>query len=222
MERATSEHSVISRPDSGPPAYLLWSPPCPPTAPAPHSCPTTLIFWMSLALSYFFFYCPPSPPLPPSPLPTCPASTAPSHSVSTLYLLPTQCSSSPGLQRGREKNVFCFYFLVVIVFLHKMNKVNIFYYTEQKKVFFFTWLKIRGENCNKEKLLYIVFFFIMFLWICLHRLELVDWSRASDPVRLENASITFVPGKTGSNEIHTYLSCCDGLNIYLHSICPSY
>ena len=60
----------------------------------------------------------------------------------------------------RKKNVcFCFYFLVVIVFLHKMNKVNIFYYTEQKKVFFFTWLKIRDENCNKEKLLYVLFLF---------------------------------------------------------------
>ncbi len=89
-----------------------------------------------------------------------PASSLLPHTLSPLYLLPTQCSSSPGLQRGREKNVcFCFYFLVVIVFLHKMNKVNIFYYTEQKKVFFFTWLKIRDKNCNKEKLLYFLFLF---------------------------------------------------------------
>lgn len=72
---------------------------------------------------------------PPPPPPTSPASSLLPHSLSPLYLLPTQCSSSPGLQRGREKNVcFCFYFLV-IVFLHKMNKVNIFYYTEQKRYF---------------------------------------------------------------------------------------
>lgn len=31
----------------------------------------------------------------------------------------SSCSSSPGLQRGREEKCFCFYFLVVIVFLHK-------------------------------------------------------------------------------------------------------
>lgn len=142
-ERATSEHSV-SRPDLGPPAYLLQSPPRPPTAPSPHSCPTTLIFCMSLALSFCHYplSAPPHPPRPPPaplrPLPhTCPASSPLLHTLSPLYLLSTQCSNSPGLQRGREKNVcFCFYFLVVIVFLHKMNKVNIFYYTEQKKGIF--------------------------------------------------------------------------------------
>lgn len=142
MERATSEHSV-SCPDLGPPAYLLQSPPRSPTAPAPHSCPTTLIFCMSLALSFCHYPLSPPPPAPlapppppPSP-PTCPASSLLLHTLSPLYLLPMQCSSSPGLQRGREKkNVcFCFYFLVVIVFLHKMNKVNIFYYTEQKRYF---------------------------------------------------------------------------------------
>lgn len=68
---------------------------------------------------------------------TCPASPPLPHTLSPLYLLPTQCSNSPGLQRGRDKKyfVFCFYFLVVIVFLHEMNKVNIFYYTEQKRYF---------------------------------------------------------------------------------------
>uniref|UniRef100_A0A7N8XWB7 Actinin, alpha 1 n=1 Tax=Mastacembelus armatus TaxID=205130 RepID=A0A7N8XWB7_9TELE len=98
-----------------------------------------------------------SPP-PPPPSPTCPASTPLPHALSPLYLLPTQCSSSPGLQRGRENNIcFCFYFLV-IVFLHKMNKVNIFYYTEQKR-YFSSRLKIRGKNCNKEKLLILLFLF---------------------------------------------------------------
>lgn len=67
---------------------------------------------------------------------TCPASPPLPHTLFPLYLLPTQCSSSPGLQRGRDKKYFfCFYFLVVIVFLHEMNKVNIFYYTEQKRYF---------------------------------------------------------------------------------------
>lgn len=73
---------------------------------------------------------------------TSPASSLLPHTLSTLYLLPTQCSSSPGLQRGREKKkkmfVSVFIFLLSLFFLHKMNKVNIFYYTEQKKVFFFT------------------------------------------------------------------------------------
>ena len=130
-----------------------------------------LIFCMSLALSFCHYpLCPPpSPPPPPSPSPspppppqTSPASSLLPHTLSTLYLLPTQCSSSPGLQRGREKKkmfVSVFIFLLSLFFLHKMNKVNIFYYTEQKKVFFFTWLKIRDENCNKEKLLYVLFLF---------------------------------------------------------------
>lgn len=89
--------------------------------------------------------------------------TAPSHFFSVVFASHAMQQLSRFTKREREKNVcFCFYFLVVIVFLHKMNKVNIFYYTEQKKVFFFTWLKIRDENCNKEKLLYILFFFVYY------------------------------------------------------------
>lgn len=133
MERATSEHSV-SRPDAGPPAYSN-QPPRPPKCPV-----TTLLF-----IFFFFFLVCLWPYLfviilcllllfSPS---TCPASPPLPHTLSPLYLLPTQCSSSPGLQRGRDKKYFffCFYFLVVIVFLHEMNKVNIFYYTEQKRYF---------------------------------------------------------------------------------------
>lgn len=54
---------------------------------------------------------------------TSPASSLLPHTLSTLYLLPTQCSSSsPGLQRGREKKkmyVSVFIFLLSLFFFIK-------------------------------------------------------------------------------------------------------
>lgn len=54
-----------------------------------------------------------------------------------FFCLSRNAAALPGYREGEREKKVCFYFLV-IVFLHKMNKVNIFYYTEQQKVFFFT------------------------------------------------------------------------------------
>lgn len=62
--------------------------------------------------------------------------TVPSHVVSFVFACHAMQQLSRFTKRERENVCFCFYFLVVIVFLHKMNKVNIFYYTEQKKGIF--------------------------------------------------------------------------------------
>lgn len=93
--------TLVRRPDSGPPAYLLWSPPRPPTALTPVL--LCSFFCTSLALSFIL------PPSYISPSSSSSSSYLP-HSLSLLYLLLTQCSCSPGLQRGREKKRFLFLF----------------------------------------------------------------------------------------------------------------
>lgn len=164
-ERATSEHSV-SRPDSGPPAYPLWLPPRPPSAPF-HQTPVLLRSFFVCLWPYLFCHYPLSPPSSHLSI----LITAPSHSVSVVFASHAMQQLSRFTKREREKMFFCFYF--VIVFLHKMNKVNIFYYTEQKKVFFFTWLKITDKNCNKEKLLYFLFLFCLLQWSLMFLMDLL-------------------------------------------------
>lgn len=190
-ERATSEHSV-SRPDSGPPAYLLWSPPRPPTAPSPHSCPTTLIFCMSLALSFCHYPLSPAPPRPPPPPPTSPASSLLPHTlVSVVFASHAMQQLSRFTKREREKCLFLFLFSCCHCFFFiKWIKLTYFIILNKKKVFFFTWLKIRDKNCNKEKLLY---FFFLFSVCCRDRLlygfnaltlTVCSFSWLSDPVQL--------------------------------------
>lgn len=133
----TLRQSSWLRTTSLPVLKMATSSDCPVTTHLSYYAPCFVRLWPYLFVISLCLLLPPASPLLP-------------HTLSSLYLLSTQCSSSPSLQRGREKNVSVFYFLDVIVFLHKMNKINIFYYTEQKKVFFFTWLKVRDQNCNKE------------------------------------------------------------------------
>lgn len=115
--------TLVRSPDSGPPAYLLRSPPRPPTA--PHSCPTVLIFLYVSGLIFYFASCLRLPLL------FLLFLLPPSLTVFIVFALHAMQLLSRFTKREREKKkIFVFIFLV-IVFLHKMNKVNIFYYTEQ-------------------------------------------------------------------------------------------
>lgn len=107
-------------------------------------------FFVRLWPYYFYFFrpCFLSPPSPRHPT-LSNLLSAPSHSVSVVFASMQQLSRFTKTER---ENIvcFCFYFLVICFFFIKWIKLTYFIILN-KKVFFFTWLKIRDENCNKEK-----------------------------------------------------------------------
>lgn len=158
MERATSEHAsgVLTRdhrPTCSDHRHALRRPSL--LSYCAH------FFCTSLALSFIL---PPAYVSPPSSHPSS------SSSVFIVFASHAMQLLSRFTKREREKKTVSVFIFLSLFFLHKMNKVNIFYYTEQQKVFFFTWLKIRDKNCNKENLLYVLLFFFLLLGLCLE-----DW-----------------------------------------------
>lgn len=122
-----------------PPAYLLHSLPHPQPGPSPsplssHSSSAVPIFCTSLALLFLFF----SPLFSVFSFTSSPNPVHPSLCSFTLCLR-CICFDAAALQvykDGERKHcLFLFLFPCHLFFLHKVNKVNIFYYTEQKGIF---------------------------------------------------------------------------------------
>ena len=150
MERVTSE-AMLWPLTWAPPANLLWTPQIlhhhHPPPPPPCSSQRWNHFCPSPALSFIFG---PTPLCAPSLLdsPLQPSFRFSRTVCVCCFCFIMQCSNPPGLQRGRE--IFSVLFSCCHCFLHKMNKVNIFYYTELKGIFLHPYEKKWNKNWNKE------------------------------------------------------------------------